>query len=1655
MKVLPGLPHPLGATWDEEGTNFALFSANATAVELCLFSAEGEETRVPLRDRTAFVWHAYVPGVPLGQRYGYRVHGPYDPENGHRFNPRVVLLDPYAKAVDRVEDWSKGCFAYELEQPEADLRRSDAEALGAPRGVVIDPSFDWEGDEPPRTPLRRSVIYEAHVRGFTMRHPEVPDELRGTYLGMAHPAVIRYLQKLGVTAVELMPVHAFVDDKILLDRGLRNYWGYNSIGFFAPDVRYRAGDELAGEVRQFKQLVRSLHRAGIEVILDVVYNHTAEGNHLGPTFNLKGIDNKTYYRLVDDQQRYYFDTTGTGNTLNVRSPQVLALIMDSLRYWASEMHVDGFRFDLAAALARQLYDVDQLSSFFTLIHQSPTLSQLKLIAEPWDVGAGGYQVGNFPVRWAEWNGHYRDAMRAFWRGDPGVIGEVGYRLTGSSDLYEGTGRPPAASVNLVTAHDGFTLNDLVSYETKHNQANGEDNRDGNNDERSRNFGVEGPTDDPEIRAARARQRRNLLATLLLSQGTPMLVAGDEFGRTQHGNNNAYCQDNATSWLDWNWLDEQHAQFEFTKRLLSIRAAHPALRRSKFFSGLDVHGTDLRDLLWFRHDGAAMTAEDWNNADTRSLAMFLAGRGIDDVDEAGRPVVDDNLVLLINASEAEVRFTLPELEAVREPWQLLVNTADDEAEEALAPRESTVLVTRSLKLFRSSSRVVRAGATLHRLGATYRLQLHAGFGFERAREVASYLAELGVTDIYSSPLLAAARGSTHGYDVVDHTKLNPELGTEEDFVAFSERLRELGLGLLVDMVPNHVGIASGQNALWDDVLENGPSSLYADFFDIDWSPPRPDLHSRVLLPILGGQYGDVLEQGQLRVVWEEPAFKLAYYERRLPLAPESLAPVLETTLVRSGATEDDPARQELQSIIVALRHLPARSETGPERRRERAGEKRVIERRLSALMREAPALRSGVEEALSQLNGIVGVTASFDPLDQLLSSQSYRLASWQVATEEINYRRFFDVNDLAAIRMESQAVFEHAHSLIFRLIDERRVQALRLDHTDGLYDPYAYFESLQRRFPLKEGGQAASPDDQARPLPIVIEKILGRSESLPPHWPVDGTTGYDFAVSVQGLWVDPQAERAMTQVYRGFTDDPLSFSEHEYDCKNHVLSHTLVSEINMLGQRLQRIAIGHRRFRDFTLIALTRALTEVIAAFPIYRTYFRSSSERREEDERLVRAAVRRARRRSPALSPSVFAFVESVLLGQPPDAGDVTAAERLEFALSFQQLTGPVMAKSVEDTAFYRYTRLLCLNEVGGHPAKFGTTPAEFHAANEERARSWPLSMTTLSTHDSKRGEDAAARIAVLSELPRAWERVVRRWAELGQASDSRLAEVGPARSQQYALFQTIVATWPLGWDGISERAAYLQRLNAYFLKANREAKQQTSWLSPEPDYERSLNEYVSRLFESEAFVNDARTFCESIASFGATNGLAQALLRYCAPGIPDTYQGAELWHQVLVDPDNRGAVDFEARRRALADIRERSSDRRALAAELLDRYQDGQIKLYVTHVALTARREHKELFLRGDYEALDGGDHVVAFTRGFGAERLICCVPRLSYTLSKGNVRFPLGAVWQSSALEVRHAGRYRDVLTGVTYAADGRLPLAELFGVLPVALLLKEDEP
>ncbi|GHF80443.1 glycogen operon protein [Amycolatopsis bartoniae] len=681
MPPWPGTPYPLGATYDGVGTNFALFSEVADRVELCLIGEEGKEERVTLPEVDGFVHHGYLLGVGPGQRYGYRVHGPYDPEQGLRCNPNKLLIDPYAKAISGGVDWDESLFGYPFGSPG---ERNDGDSAGhVPLATVVSPFFDWADDRPPRTPYNESVIYEAHVRGLTMNHPEVPPRLRGTYAGLAHPAVIEHLQKLGVTAIELMPVHQFITDHGLVEKGLANYWGYNTIGFFAPHEAYAALPEQAGQVQEFKGMVRALHEANIEVILDVVYNHTAEGNHLGPTLSMRGIDNHAYYRLVDDQPKYYMDYTGTGNSLNVRHPHTLQLIMDSLRYWVTEMHVDGFRFDLAATLAREFYDVDRLSTFFDLVQQDPTVSRVKLIAEPWDVGPGGYQVGNFPPLWTEWNGKYRDTVRDFWRGEPSTLGEFASRITGSSDLYQDDGRRPFASVNFVTAHDGFTLHDLVSYNDKHNEANGEDGHDGADDNRSWNCGVEGETEDAEVNALRERQRRNFLATLLLSQGVPMLLHGDELGRTQQGNNNAYCQDNDLSWVDWRLLEENADLVHFVGKLTEFRRNHPVFRRRRFFQGRPIRKSDeVADIAWFTPAGQEMKEQNWDDGFGRSVVVFLNGKGIPDLDQRGMRVEDDSFLMAFNAHYEDIDWTLPDDEYGSE-WAIVIDTAKGEVSEETA------------------------------------------------------------------------------------------------------------------------------------------------------------------------------------------------------------------------------------------------------------------------------------------------------------------------------------------------------------------------------------------------------------------------------------------------------------------------------------------------------------------------------------------------------------------------------------------------------------------------------------------------------------------------------------------------------------------------------------------------------------------------------------------------------------------------------------------------------------------------------------------------------------------------------------------------------------------------------------------------------------
>jgi glycogen operon protein len=666
IEVWPGRPYPLGAAYDGGGTNFSLFSEAAGKVELCLFDEDGNEQRVTLEEKDASCWHGYLPSVAPGQRYGYRVHGPWNPEAGQRCNPAKLLLDPYAKAIEGQVDWDQACFPYNF--GDENSRNDDDSAPHVPKSVVHNPYFDWGNDRPPDIPLNESVIYEVHVKGFTARHPSIPEAQRGTYAGLGHPAAIEHLTELGVTAVELMPVHQFVHDSHLIERGLRNYWGYNSIGFLAPHNEYASSGDRGEQVAEFKAMVRALHEAGIEVILDVVYNHTAEGNQLGPVLSFKGIDNTAYYRLVADNPRFYYDTTGTGNSLHVGHPHTLQLIMDSLRYWVTEMHVDGFRFDLAASLARQFHEVDRLSAFFDLIQQDPVVSQVKLIAEPWDIGEGGYQVGNFPALWSEWNGKYRDTVRDFWRGEPATLGEFASRLTGSSDLYQGDSRLPMASVNFVTAHDGFTLRDLVTYNSKHNEANGEDNRDGSDDNRSWNCGVEGDTDDPKVLELRHRQQANFLATLFLSQGVTMLLAGDEIGRTQRGNNNAYCQDNEISWHDWEHIDENLV--EFTRRVIALRREHPVLRRRRWFQGRPIRGTV--DLGWCKPDGDEMSDDDWDSGLANSVGVFLNGEAITDRDRRGQQVTDDSFLLLFNAQAEAIDWTLPEQWGKR--WEAILDTA---------------------------------------------------------------------------------------------------------------------------------------------------------------------------------------------------------------------------------------------------------------------------------------------------------------------------------------------------------------------------------------------------------------------------------------------------------------------------------------------------------------------------------------------------------------------------------------------------------------------------------------------------------------------------------------------------------------------------------------------------------------------------------------------------------------------------------------------------------------------------------------------------------------------------------------------------------------------------------------------------------------------
>ena len=705
IKVFPGSPYPLGATWDGKGVNFAVFSEHAHRIELCLYKRGDNESEdvIKIEEVSHNVWHIYVKGIGPGQMYGYRAYGPYEPYNGYRFNNHKLLIDPYAKAVSGTIKWDDALFAYKLGNEEEDLSYSEVDSAPfIPKSVVVDPAFDWENDRMPKVPYHDTIIYEAHVKGLTKLHPDIPESLRGTYAGLAHPAMISYLKELGITAIELLPIHQYVADRHLVDKGLTNYWGYNTLNFFSPDVRYSNSGTHGEQVFEFKNMVKQLHKAGIEVILDVVYNHTAEGNHLGPTISFRGLDNASYYRLSSEDLRYYMDYTGTGNTINARLPFTLGLIMDSLRYWITEMHVDGFRFDLASALARSLHETDTLSAFFSIIHQDPIISQVKLIAEPWDIGADGYMVGQFPPGWAEWNGKYRDCVRDYWRGADSKLAEFAQRFTGSADLYQGGYRRPTASINLITAHDGFTLNDLVSYNEKHNEANGEDNNDGANDNSSWNCGVEGPTDDQEIISLRNKQKRNFLTTLFLSQGVPMLVAGDEFGRTQYGNNNAYCQDNETSWIDWERADQE--LLAFTRGIIQFCKDHPTFRRRRWFQGRAIKGSGVHDIMWFLPDGNQMNDEHWENDFAKSFGVYLDGDGIKDVGYQSQKIVDDTFYIIFNAHYEPLDYILPEAEE-GSGWCKVIDTSDGfigQDSKQLKAGESVQVKARSTMVMKSKN-----------------------------------------------------------------------------------------------------------------------------------------------------------------------------------------------------------------------------------------------------------------------------------------------------------------------------------------------------------------------------------------------------------------------------------------------------------------------------------------------------------------------------------------------------------------------------------------------------------------------------------------------------------------------------------------------------------------------------------------------------------------------------------------------------------------------------------------------------------------------------------------------------------------------------------------------------------------------------------------
>lgn len=964
-------------------------------------------------------------------------------------------------------------------------------------------------------------------------------------------------------------------------------------------------------------------------------------------------------------------------------------------------------------------------------------------------------------------------------------------------------------------------------------------------------------------------------------------------------------------------------------------------------------------------------------------------------------------------------------------------------------------------------------------ATFRWQFNLSFPLRQAAALVSYLHDLGVSDCYASPLFAARSGSLHGYDVIDHTRLNPELGGKEDFIAFAQELKQHGMGLILDVVPNHMCIAGAGNYWWEDILEDGPGSPYARFLDIDWHPPKANLHNKVLLPTLGDQYGRVLENQDIQLEYQRGKFVVRCYDFYLPLAPESAVPLLR--LVRQMAGEKLPESDlhllELESIIAAMEHLPPRTQNDPAKLKERRREKEIIRRRLTALRKKSREIKCALDEALKIYNGVKGEPQSFDLLEELLAKQSYRLCYWRVAADEINYRRFFDVNELAAIRVEEPAVFAEVHELIFSLMRQGWVTGLRIDHIDGLYDPAGYLEDL-RRGALKavrqiqeaQGTARQREKKAARPCYVVVEKILEGNEKLRTNWQTDGTTGYDFLNLLNGVFVETQSKKLFHRLYERFTGLAIEFKDVVYECKKLILRVAMSSELYVLARKLDRISEQHRYSRDFTLNSLQDALGDVIACFPVYRTYIRHGDrEVGAEDRRAITTALREAKRRNPALSPSLFDFLGNVLLlNDPPGLNEKQLAERREFVMKFQQLTGPVMAKGVEDTAFYRWFPLASLNEVGGDPAHFGVSLAEFHRRNTERARDWPHTMLATATHDTKRGEDVRARLNVLSEIPGRWYRAIRRWQQINHPLREQLTSTGQLpiyANEEYLIYQTLIGTWPFEATAENIDETYTQRIEQYLIKALREAKIHSSWLSPNEEYEATLKNYVRALLTpGNDFLRDFCEFQAGVARAGVFNSLAQTLLKITAPGIPDFYQGSELWDFNLVDPDNRRPVDYEQRRNLLAALknalREASdfSARAKLIEQLTAHPDDGRIKLYVTNRALCFRRSHRDLFLHGNYLPLATSgalqDHVIAFARSLGDQKVIVATGRFFTRLLTSGL--PVGQVWEGNTLELsdEFAGCYRNVLTGQQSCAEKHgdsyvLPMADSFAHLPIALL------